>query len=516
MLGLGNALTRSINFGLVEQTLFSNYPQLGGFGQVGIVSQVTVDETTGIATVWEVLPMSILIPSGNESYYSDTVANAYNYVYTDFEYIKDGTVYDNFTLCDTAISDGFYSYWRDNQDKFDDGFYFFPNQLSRVSSDLILSGGTAINDGTVGSYSNSHIVSTNNMFSVDGQVTYYSVNDVDVSGNFHVLAARSYTIQLQYKDALNIEPIAIATKAVEDLDNDRYEYLRGELNQQSTSITGYVPEVIHGMTGNSSLIVQARNHQILFNVTLNVSADSISDLVLNKLSTVEQPWWNSNEQIFLKCTVGHAGNSDFTFNQLLNIKKGDNPDVVMDFVLPMRKVKQSDINQTLTQYAYLQDGLLAGVNYYKISWVAELDVRQMSSLPFVFAPSGAGFVSVGLEYFDGITVEEIALALANQSIGEWHYDKGFDSPLPSNRWWSVFRIRDLSFFTSARPESEKIDIPVDMQNVTVPMYPNVNYAGAVIDYGKDLDDGDLQWTFKEYIEKVAGAGNDADSDYINR
>lgn len=516
MLGLGNALTRSINFGLVDQTLFSNYPQLGDAGQVGIVSQVVVDETTGIATVWEVLPMSILIPSGSESYYSDTVANAYNYVYTDFKYIKNGNVYENFTLCDTAVADGFYSYWRNNQDKFDEGFYFFPNQLSRQTSDLVLVGGGPINNNTVESYSNSHVVNTNNMFSVDDQVTYYPVNDFDVSENFHVLAARSYTVQLQYKDALNIEPITVATKAVEDLDNDRYEYQRGELNQQSTSITGYVPEVLHGMTGNSSLIVQARNHQILFNVTLNVPADSVSDLILNKLLTVEQPWWNSNEQIFLKCTVGHAGNSDFTFNQLLPIKKGDVHDVVMDFVLPMRKVKQSDINNTLTQYVYLQDGLLAGANYYKISWVAELDVRQMSSLPFVVAPSGGGSVAIGAEYFDNITLDERLSALANQSIGEWHYDKGFDSPLPSNRWWSVFRIRNLSFFTSARPESEKIDIPVDMQNVTVPMYPNVNYAGAIIDYGKDLDDQDLQWTFKDYIEKVAGAGNDADSDYIDR
>jgi hypothetical protein len=88
--------------------------------------------------------------------------------------------------------------------------------------------------------------------------------------------------------------------------------------------------------------------------------------------------------------------------------------------------------------------------------------------------------------------------------------------LPNNRWWSVFRVRNVSFFTNARPESEVIERPTGMENIVVPMYPNVNYAGAIIDYGKDLDDNDLQWTFKQYIEKLSGSGNDADSDYINR
>lgn len=517
MLGLGNALTRSINFGLVGEGIqFSNYPQLGSFGQSGVVSRVVVDETTGIATIWEVLPMSILIPSGNESYYSDTVTNAYNYVYQEFSYIKDGVVYDDFTLCDSQVADGFFSYWRDNQDKFDEGFYFFPNFLSRLTSDLILNGGDGITDSTVSSFGDSEVVSTSNMFQTSNSVTYYTVNDVDTSFNFHVLAARSYELQLQYKGNLDIEPIALTTKAVEDLDNDRYEYQRGELNQQSNSITGYVPEVIHGITGNTLLVAQARNHQILFNVTIDVPANDLLDLFLNKLPDVAQPWWNSNEQIYMKCTVAHAGQSDFSFNQLNNLKKGDSPDVVMDFVLPMRKVKSTDINNSITNYVLVQDGLLAGATYYKISWVAELDVRQMSSLPFVFTPSGSSYLAIGNEFFDGIELQERLAALANQSIGEWHYDKGFDTPMPNNRWWSVFRVRNVSFFTNARPESEVIERPTGMENITVPMYPNVNYAGAIIDYGKDLDDGDLQWTFKEYIEKQSGSGNDADSDYINR
>lgn len=518
MLGLGNALTRSINFGLVGEGIqFSNYPQLGDLGQVGIISQVVVDEATGIATIWEVLPMSILIPSGNESYYSDTVTNAYNYVYTDFKYIKSGEVYENFTLCDSAVANGFYSYWRDNQDKFDDGFYVFPSSSSRFLTDLILAGGTPVGDNTVESYSATNIVNTENMFSVDGQVTYYSVNSIDTSEKFHVLAARSYELQLQYKGALDIEPVALTTKAVEDIDNDRYEYQRGEINQQANSITGYVPEVLHDITGNTALIAQARNHQILFNVTLDLPvADDIADLFLNKLPEVAQPWWNSNEQIYMKCTVAHAGQSDYTFNQLNYIKQGDVSDVVMDFVLPMRKVKSADINNTISQYALLQDGLLAKPPLYKISWVAELDVRQMSSLPFVVTPSGSSSLPIGPEYFDNITLEQRLAALANQSIGEWHYDKGFNTVLPNNRWWSVFRVRNVSFFTNARPESEVIERPTGMENIVVPMYPNVNYAGAIIDYGKDLDDGDLQWTFKEYIEKLGGSGNDADSDYINR
>lgn len=517
MLGLGNALTRSINFGLVEQTLFSNYPQLGTFGQVGFISQVTVDETTGIATIWEVLPMSILIPSGNESYYSDTVTNAYNYLYQDFSYIKDGTVYDNFTICDSSMADGFFSYWRDNQDKFDEGFYVFPSSLSRTLADLTLFGGSSLTDNTVSGFSGTEIVHTSNMFSTNGSVTYYTTNNLDTSFKFHVLAARSYELQLQYKGILDIEPIALTTKAVEDIDNDRYEYQRGEINQQSSSITGYIPEALHDITGNTALIAQARNHQILFNVTLDLPvASDIADLFLNKLPEVSQPWWNSNEQIYMKCTVAHAGQSDFTFNFLNLIKRGDSTDVVMDFVLPMRKVRSADINNSITQYVLLEDGLLANPPIYKISWVAELDVRQMSSLPFVATPSGNSWVSLGPEYFENFTTDQLQAALANQSIGEWHYDKGFNTMLPNNRWWSVFRVRNVSFFTNARPESDVIERPTGMENIVVPMYPNVNYAGAIIDYGKDLDDGDLQWTFKEYIEKLSGSGNAADSDYINR
>lgn len=523
MLGLGNALTRSINFGKVgESTPFSNYPQLGSFGQAGIVSYVSVDEQTSLATVWEVLPIPIEIPEGENFFYTDTLANAYNYVYKDFEYIKDGVVYDDFTIADTQIIDGFFDYWRDNQSKFDRGFYIAINQASRVLSDSVLIGGGSVTNQDIAEFQNSEIYHTGTVFSKSNQITYYSSSNLNPSDKFHVLAARSYQTQMLFEEKLSLDPVTIQPKAVEDIENDRYEYVRSDIKFSSDSALDYQPEPLHNFSSNTSVTVEPRNHQLFFTFTVDVGfAESVQDLVLNKLPNVAKPWYNASEQIYMKCTVAHAGHSDFTFSQLENnFSNNSVAKSVENFVVPLRKVTFNDINTSAEGLRYVHfgiDGVIAKNQnnnfYYKVCWVGEVDVRTMSSKPFVFSGQLTGIPS---DKFNGLTLEERFLANSDQSIGEWHYDKGFDTPIPRDRWWSVFRVRNVSLYTNARPESDTIEIPADAQSVIVPMFPEVNIAGSVIEYGTDIDKDLPLYTFKEYMLASLNTGETEDTDYIDK
>lgn len=523
MLGLGNALTRSINFGKVgESTPFSNYPQLGSFGQAGIVSYVSVDEETSLATVWEVLPISIQIPDGADFFYTDTLANAYNYVYKDFKYIKDGVVYDNFTIADTQIIDGFFDYWRDNQDKFDDGFYVAINNISRTFSDAVLFSGGSITDQDVTEFQSNEIYHTGNVFSKSNQITYYNSDSLNPSDTFHVFVARSYQVQMLFAEKLSLEPVVIQPKTVEDVENDRYEYVRSDIDFSSNSALDYQPEPLHSFSPNTSVILEPRNHQLVFTFMVDIGfAESVADMIANKLPNVPKPWWNSSEQIYMKCTVGHAGHSDFTFPQLENNLSNDfDVKSVENFVIPLRKVTADDINTEEENLQYVHfgfDGVVAknqnGNLYYKVCWVGEVDVRTMSSLPFVLFPN---LTPVPSDKFNGLSLEKRLQALSDKPIGEWHYNEGFDTPIPSDRWWSVFRVRNVSLYTNIRPESDVIQIPVDAQSVIVPMFPNVNIAGNIIEYGSDIDRDFPLYTFKEYMLASLGTGRAEDTDYIDK
>ena len=524
MLGLGNALTRSINFGLLgEQTPFSNYPQLGTFGKAGIISYVEVDELSGEATIWEVLPFPILIPEGDNEFYSDTVANAYNYIYKEFKYIKDGAFYDNFTLPDIQTINGFFSYWRGNQNKFDDGFYFVPRNVDRIASDAILFGEGSINDTTVSGFGESEVYSTSDMFSKPSSVKYYT-KEVLPSEKLHFLAARSYTEQLQYKDSLNLEPLSLTTKNVEDLDDDRYEYRRDEIDFLSNAATGYVPEPIHKFTPNTSVIAQPKNHQILFNVTVDVgyagspSGSFDGGKYLELLQSVEQPWWNSSEKIFMKCKVGLAGTSDWTYSQLLSVTSPSTEyKPVAEFNMQMRKVTSADVNLSLSNSVVIQDGVIVrDDNFVRISWVAECDLRTVSCRGMASSPQGSGGNTQITNPISGYSLETLLQALADASVNDFHYSKGLDTPIPNDRWWSVCRVRDVSFYTSARPESLVVEVPTQMQSVVVPMFPEVNIAGAIVEYGTDIDKSSVPFTFKEYIQQSTNTGESQDSDYINK
>lgn len=530
MLGLGNSLVRSINNSLVSGIEFINYPQLGDVGEAGIISYVDHKEGDSVATVWEIVPMSISIPDGNNEFYSDTVANAYNYIYQTFEYIKNGVVYNDFTLASKNFIDGFVSHWRNNQDAFDEGFYYFPSSISRTLSDFALSGGGSIDDNTVSGYSSSFVLNTDNAFDVDSGYTYYSISETDPAKKYHFLAARSYELQLQYKEAVNIDPVVFSSRTVEDLENDRHEYLRGELDFTSNSSTGFIPDGLHGMGGQTLCVIQARNCQLFFNITIDLGVLAPPELI-SKLNETEQPWWNSSEQLYLKFKAGNAGHSDISFPFLTQLDQGSTNKIVGEFAIPLRKAKTSDINSTFSNYnRVFYDGLVVksenGNAFYKICYVGELDIRQFSSRSFIAKVVGNELAPLNssemANYFPDITVDEIQSALTDQSIKDFHFDKGTNTPIPRDRWWTVIRVRDLSIFTNARPESEKIAFPTEMQSVIVPMFPQYNLAGASITYGTDIDGGlqegggTIPFTFEEFMKSSLNTGYTEDTDYVNK
>jgi hypothetical protein len=502
MLGLGNALTRSINYaGLGEGSVFTNAPQIGSFYEGGIV--VSVAEYAGQggnAIVNVVYPHQIQFPIDDTSdpVYNDKdyIDRAIEYV-KNFSYIKDGEVYGGWE----PATQGVLEYWLDNV--YDPSIH---------STDLFFSVPESYTESHTANYVGEPIITNTDYYVglISGvfagyhkdtlATTFYQgTQEFLINNPIAVVPYKKVVVELRYNEQIPLLDNASNNGTqVKNVGDDLFDLSINALNQESNNKQ---PETFN--TNYNQMFVSTKNGIITCTIKIPLGNDPTK--IPQNYQNIPLIWRNLSSAIYAKFELFsyfHINENNiqlFGFNNFLRFLS----EVGTIMSVPLRKANQNDLPLG-TNYLLLNDIVYASINgQFSEAFVArvfEIDVSALPAFPLYYSTLSLGFqkafspTAFDSIYHSGSTVTDTEMKASGATLKEVHFDQGVNTPLPRGLWWGRYKIRDLKFTSNAYIESEPIDSPQSLQNIIVPLFPTI--GGLNIDIGSDLEDGTAVSFFK--------------------
>lgn len=501
MLGLGNALTRSINYaGLGEGSVFTNAPQIGSFYEGGIV--VSVFEYTGAegnAVIDIVYPHQVQFPIDDTS---DPVYNDKDYIdraiehVKNFSYIKDGVVYDGWE----PATQGALEYWLDNI--YDPVIH---------STDFFFSVPESYTDLHTANYAGEPIITNSAYYDValvSGgfagyykdtlATTFYQGNQEFLINNpIAVVPYKKVVVELRYNEQIPLLDNASNNGTqVKNVGDDLFDLSINALNQESNNKQ---PETFN--TNYNQMFVSTKNGIITCTIKIPLGNDSTK--IPQNYQNVPLIWRNlssaiyANFELFSYFHINENNIQFFGLNNLLRFLS----EVSTIMSVPIRKVNQDDFLYSSTPnstYVVLNDIVYNFTDTFQlqeafIARVFEVDVSTLLAFPLYYSTLSLGFQKLSSPtafdsiYHSSSTVTDTEMKASGATLKEVHFDQGINTPLPRGLWWGRYKIRDLKFTSNAYIESELIDFPQSLQNIIVPLFPTIGGLSSGI--GDELEGG---------------------------
>lgn len=500
MLGLGNALTRSINFGKVSevQSIFNNAPATGSLYEGGYVVGVQqVDSVDGNALVYVAYPTDIQyeITSNGEQIFVDTetISNAKTYIEDNLEILVEGSVYDDWEMPSFENFEFILDYVEGSNlrgwflNKYKSGIYAAP-------SDQYLTAG--LDNVSV------HLYDARSMF--DG--VYYIDNASTYPNNVSVLAIRKVYVTLQVNEKIN--PAVLQTKPVDPStaggSDFQFDISLSNINQNSFNISKDITD-----QNTNSLGVSVLNGHISVSLNKDLGAILDDNLIQQKVFELPDPWKTLSQDVYAVFELFNAGVSDdeYDFSVSPPTLQFTDEDIgffdVSNFTSDFGVIKESDGTSFycyakvkkiddqkdlgsgkvfIPPYSVIADvDSNSNINTY-ISYYFEIDVT-------VFAVNKLLNDIIGnsnfYDFFQEILSDGWYFSNYTSSIYDAHVSLGGDFRIPTALWWSRFSIGNLRFVSDSMLPSDKIVTPPTLQNIIVPLVPEqLPYAS---DKGDRLD-----------------------------
>lgn len=505
MLGLGNALTRSVNYaGLGGGSIFTNAPQIGSFYEGGIV--VSVSEYSGEggnAIIQIVYPHQIQFPIDDTS---DPVYNDKDYIdraiehIKNFSFIKDGEVYGGWEPATQASLE----YWLDNvydpEVHSTDIFLSVPEQYTDIhtanyAGSPIITNSTYYEAGTLGnSFAAYHKDTLTTTF-------YEASQEFLTKRQVALVPFKKLVVELRYDEQIPIlDNASNSGTQAKNIGDGLFDLGISSLNEDSDNKQA---ETFN--TNFNQMFVSTKNGMITCTIKIPLGNDPIK--IVENYQTIPPIWRNLSSSIYANFSISsyfHINENNlqfFGYNNFLRFLS----DVSQTKSVLVRKVTQQDflsISQPNVTYAVVNDIVYKFNNSFQleeafIARVFEIDVSLLPAFPLYYSTLSLGFQKLSPTAFDSIyhstsAVTDTEMKASGATLKEVHFDQGINTPLPRGLWWGRYKIRDLKFTSNAYIESEAIPNPPSLQNIMVPLFPNILGIGV----GDDLEVGSFSTFFK--------------------
>ena len=500
MLGLGNALTRSINFGKIgAASIFNNAPATGSFYEGGYVVGVQqVDSADGNALIYVAYPTDVQyeITSNGEQIFVDTetISNAKTYIKDNLEILVEGSVYDDWEMPSFEDFEFILDYVKDSDfegwflNKYKSGIYAAPSvQYLTASLDNV----------------SVRLYDTRSMF--DG--VYYVDNASTYSNNVSVLAIKKVYVTLQVNEKIN--PAVLQTKPIDSSTaggNDfQFDISLSNINQNSFNISKDITD-----QNTNSLGVSVLNGHISVSLNKDFGAILANDLIQQKVFELPDPWRTLSQDIYAVFELFNAGVSDdeYDFSASTNTVPFNDEDIgffdVSNFTSDFGVIRQGGNNSV---YCYAKVKKIDGQKdlgdskiwiqpYSVIADVGDDFSNLNTYISYYFEIDVTTFLVTRLlndiinntnfyDFSQEILSEGWYFSNYTSSIYDAHVSLGGDFKIPTALWWSRFSIGNLRFVSNSMLPSDKIVTPPTLQNIIVPLVPEqLPYAS---DKGERLD-----------------------------
>lgn len=484
MLGLGNALTRSINFGKIGAvSIFNNAPATGSLYEGGyVVGLQQVDNVNGNALVYIAYPTDVQyeITSNGEQIFVDTetLANAKTHIEDNLEILVQGVVYDDWEMPSFEEFEFILDYVSNSNlegwflNKYKSGIYAAP-------APQYLAAGTAGYDV--------RLYDTKTMF--DG--VYYQRPISEYTNNVSVLAIRKVYVTLQVNEKIN--PAVLQTKPVDPStaggSDFQFDISLSNINQDSFNISKDITD-----QNTNSLGVSVLNGHISVSLNKNFGYVFSSNDIQEKVLELPDPWKTLSQDVYAIFELFNAGVSDeeYNFSASTNTLQFSDEDPAFfdtsqftsDFGVITQgdnsfycyaKVKKIDGQKNLGSgkiwlppYSVIADvGDASNLNAY-LSYYFEIDVTSFPVQKLLIDIIGN---SNFYDFFVDITSSGWYFTNFAKSIYDAHVSLGGDYEIPTGLWWSRFSIGNLRFVSDSMLPSDKIVTPPTLQNIIVPLVP---------------------------------------------
>lgn len=506
MLGLGNALTRSINFGKVATSIFNNAPSIGEEYEGGIV--VSVNEYFGPqnanAVIDVVYPYLIQFESNSNYFDTDYIDAAISYVKS-YKTIKNGVVYDGWIPADgNAVEywlDNIYSentYTANSNKSVDYIAAVSPIYLDWHESHDPVSGNLPIDDYSGPTANTLSVYATNNLnVRYNPQQIFYQNNTVSL-----VLKRRIFTT-LEYNEQIPIQ--SAEGNSLKNIGSEFFDISTNDFNE-NTDNKGSESESPYNI-----LNISTDNFKITCTIKFSLGSDILT--YQDKLQEIPEPWRNLNTSVSAKFNLVNAGHLGFTTNLP--------PSFSSLISTPIRKATQNALQDDLpppavNSFHLLNNDIVFHINpltneVYEIykARVFEVDVTNYSFLPIFYSLVSLGFqktsnpTSFDSVYHDGSDPTADEILNQQLTVGQAHASKGLASPLPLAVSWARYSIKDLRFTSKAYIESEQIETPASLQNIIVPLISSAPYGQELINYNS-------WFNIQDYFSSAVGPSDDDD------
>lgn len=534
MLGLGNALTRSINFGLLgEASIFNNSPAIGSRQYGGIVLGVEPysGPEEGNAVVYVGAPSAIQYSdNSNPKKYFDTAASyndASNYI-NDFSTIQDGEYRDDWIAAT-----------RDDFDKIID-FLSTPSSQSLFRS--------VYNSGLYTAFVSANvyvIYDTRDMF--DG-VYYNSVTEYVDNNPIMLFPIRKEYTTLKYNTNIDVSEFSLRGTPPEAIGN-----LDESLNYTS-SVQNINPDTLSAKAPSLSAFnvtaASTKNGVATFTLTGPAMGTNPSQYAQEK-SKLPPPWNKLSGDVYavfyLKLDYYNEGVANF-FDNYYNLD-------VVGLDIYSKDDLFYDTSQFVGDYGLIKPSTakIAADNYLCYAKVKEVVYEDVvnspdTSVKFVDDTGGTYPTSTVVEIINAGTLDA-AISGANVcykfefdmtvfkyrqllnslaidlnynkfaldqtvelfnsgnldvSIYDHHINTTDGANIPQSNWWMKCKVGILRFVSDSYLPSDVIVTPEKLQNIYVPLFPA---SGPYPAKGERFK-GDFNFSISDYMDKAIIAEND--------
>lgn len=522
MLGLGNALTRSINYGSIgEGSIFDNAPSVGTYAHGGVILAVEeyIGSADGNAVLYIGYPSKIQYPDGGdpEKYFDTTDRDSsLAYISSSLSSIQNGEVYNDWL---PAI-----------KDELETILDYVKSSASQPIFNNIYGDDYFV--AYTGARATQFVYDPASMF--DG--VYYSSGTLD---NFREFPIRKEYVTLRYSsniDTLSVSLKAAPPEALGAFDvGQNYDSSISNINQDSLSIKTY--DTNYNVTAASS-----KNGVITFTV-VGPSLGSDVSSYKSKKESLPVPWNNLSGEIYavFYLKIDYYGNSQSNFfdlqYQFLNSNYGDyytsdvyynTDDFVGDYgtlgsqtgiqsgnILCYSKVKEvvnADIQNAPNLSGKIVDD--TGATFPK-STVVELDGTSIGNAfvcyKFEFDVTIFPYLNLlnslnnelgySKYYIDKVSelYSEYGSSVGSVTIKDVHIDSIEGNYIPRSNWWLKAKAGMMRFVSDSYLPSDIIITPPNLQNIYVPIFPSDSVVFPNL--GERFDSSSI-FNISDYMDKV--------------
>lgn len=509
MLGLGNALTRSINFGLLgEASIFNNSPVVGSDYEGGVV--LTVAEASGqegfnaVVTVGYPYLMQFPTDVNGEDVYRDKeyLNQGIQYIRNNFSYMKGGEVYNDW---DVAVS-AEVEIWLDNvynPNVHSTDFFLGVSNQYLQDYDSLYNGTDRV---TLTSFDASP-----NAFRVyhksDYLTNYYNPTYDFLDNNpVYLIPVRRIQVDLEYDEQIEIvDNSSTSGTQAKNIGNGLFDLSINNFNEDSLN------KKEESFSSNyNSLNISTKNGTLSFTIKFSLGNNPDPALVAQKLQDIPRVW-RDLKSVYAEFNLSSLYHTDpfsfFTGGQPVSINYLIRylDETTTSQKVQVRKANQNDfygpdyfINNDIVYYA--PNFVISEIF---VARVFELDISNLPALPLLFSLMELGYQKfygsseINSVYHDGSTVTLNEVLDSSSTIGDVHFSQGASTPLPKGLWWGRFKVEYLKFTSPQYIESDVINTPPTLQNILVPMIPNI--GGTNISIGTELEDDQTFYRLSDFF-----------------